>query len=402
MLVGAIIAFQAARRPPTGPDMKRLDGSTLFWSTATARHARAQRLSTGSRMMPSGEPGQPSFPSARARGAYWATHHESNYLPLQTEAMIASTADRSLKILRRGIEVGNNFPELDFLQVWQGVAEDIMSSRHRSRIAHQTRDLRASGDEVEIPTRKLFREKLPASYHVGHGHIVDSTGRASPQYDIIIAETGAGPVFHRAASGGEYLAYESVYAIGEIKSCYYKSEDPIKTFVENVWGMKRDLFREKLPLLNPIGLDHPQNIYFDLESSYANPLFAFMVFASSGDFSPDDVKEFYKNTPDAQIPNAVCLIDRCVIMNMHVNRGDDGRLVPDRPVVIPEFNNKTPCPEHRWAWAKMGPKNFHEGANLAYLFFLVHRFLSQCRLSRPDLYEYMDRLQNGYSGDIFD
>ena len=52
-------------------------------------------------------------------------------------------------------------------------AERILSSRTKSQIAHKTRDLRASGDEVEIPARDLFREKLPPSYHVGHGHIVD-------------------------------------------------------------------------------------------------------------------------------------------------------------------------------------------------------------------------------------
>ena len=137
------------------------------------------------------------------------------------------TADRSPKTLHRGIEVANDFPQLDFLHVWQSLAEHILSST-KSQIAHKTRDLRASGDEVEIPTRDLFREKLPPSYHVGHGHIVDSTGRVSPQYDIIIAETGAGPGRHRAANGVEYLAYESVYAVGEIRSCYYKSQDPDK------------------------------------------------------------------------------------------------------------------------------------------------------------------------------
>jgi hypothetical protein len=87
--------------------------------------------------------------------------------------------------------------------------------------------------------------------------------------------------------------------------------------------MKSDLSREKLALLDPIGPDDPRNICFDAESAYSNPLFAFMVFASSGDFSPDDVRDFYRVTPDAQIPNAVCLIDQCVVMNMIVDRGEE-------------------------------------------------------------------------------
>jgi hypothetical protein len=37
--------------------------------------------------------------------------------------------------------MGNDFPELDFLRVWQSAAEDIISSRDKSRIAHNTRDL---------------------------------------------------------------------------------------------------------------------------------------------------------------------------------------------------------------------------------------------------------------------
>ena len=134
---------------------------------------------------------------------------------------------------------------------------------------------------------------------------------------------------------------------------------------------------------------------------YVNPLFPFMVFVDSGDFSPDDVKELYLRTPDAQLPNAVCLIDQCVIMNMHISRGEDGKFVPDIPVWSPEFTNKTPLPEHRWAWWKMGPEELSRRRESRIPILFLHGFLSRCRLSRPGLYEYMDRLQIGHCGDIF-
>jgi hypothetical protein len=61
-----------------------------------------------------------------------------------------------------------------------------------------------------------------------------------------------------------------------------------------------------------------------------------------------------------------------------------------------------PCGlEHRWGWANIGPEIYHEGANLAYPFFLVHGFLSKCHLSLPNLYEYMDWLLIGYRGEYF-
>jgi hypothetical protein len=43
------------------------------------------------------------------------------------------------------------------------------------------------------------------------------------------------------------MPYESVYAIGEIKSAYYKHKEYIQTFSKTLKRMKEELVREHVP-----------------------------------------------------------------------------------------------------------------------------------------------------------
>jgi hypothetical protein len=303
---------------------------------------------------------------------------------------------------RSGATMAESFPVLDFRSVWQNRANDIIAARAKSRVAHGTRDIRASGDEVEMPARSLFRENLPSTYYVGLGHVVDYGMRVSPQYDIIVAETGAGPLVHRLENGTEYLAYESVYAIGEIKSGYRKSDKPVEQFADNVRNMKARLQRKTYPLRASIRAGSPGSGRFDLAAAYANPLFSFMLFADSGDFSAEDIGGFYMSTPPSDLPNIVCLLDAGVLLNMTVFRTDDGSLFPYQINTIPEFNNKTPMPENRWCFLQMGPEEFRAGANLATLYYLLHGHLSSCQLSRPSMTAYMSLILKDKSGVVFE
>jgi hypothetical protein len=267
-------------------------------------------------------------------------------------------------------------PIFDFLQMWQNTASDLIAARQKSLQVHRAHDIDAAGDEVEFPVRDVIREKLPSSYYVGHGHIIDYQGNTSPQCDIVVAETGASPVFFKAKNGSEFFAYESIYAIGEIRSGYYKSKKPIETWSSKVAEIKSTLHRRKTTILESItapelavSLAAPRQTPSVLDSIvYKNPLFSFMLFVNSGDFEAEDVSDFYKNTPVAALPNIVCLLDKCVILNTYVARNAAGELLPISMNPIPEFNAENPDTEHGWSCMTVGPDAFRAGCNLATLY----------------------------------
>ncbi len=133
---------------------------------------------------------------------------------------------------------------LELLRVLSSDASKLFAARERCATIHHTTDIRASGDEVEVTVRQMIREKVPASHHVGHGHIVDATLASSPQFDVILSDISA-PILFKTENGTEYFPYESVHAIGGIKSTYKNGH--VQEFVEQIGEVKRDLKRDPTP-----------------------------------------------------------------------------------------------------------------------------------------------------------
>jgi hypothetical protein len=115
-------------------------------------------------------------------------------------------------------------PKLEITAIIQQDIEEIFSSRQKSKVLHQTKNIDASGDEVENAVRRVIRRKLPLKYYVSQGHIVDKALSTSSQLDIIIADNSGSPVLFTSENGTEYFPYESIYSFGEIKSTYYAAK----------------------------------------------------------------------------------------------------------------------------------------------------------------------------------
>jgi len=125
----------------------------------------------------------------------------------------------------------NQLPKLEISEVLRQDVEEILNSRQKSKVIHQTKDIDASGDEVENTVRKVIRRKLPIKYYVSQGHIVDEKLNTSSQLDLIIADNTGSPVLFTTENGTEYFPYESIYSFGEIKSTYYASKKYIESFI---------------------------------------------------------------------------------------------------------------------------------------------------------------------------
>src|SRR6266550_9409493 len=154
--------------------------------------------------------------------------------------------------------MSDHFPRLKMEKVLQSDAAEIVAAREKSRLIHGTKNINASGDEVERVVRRILRRKLPQLYHVGHGHIVDSSGSNSPQLDVVLTDNSQSPVLFEAENGTQYFPYEAVYAVGEIKSTYYKAEHPIEAFANTLKTIRNTLQRDPVISKNEIKRAHAE------------------------------------------------------------------------------------------------------------------------------------------------
>lgn len=278
-------------------------------------------------------------------------------------------------------------------------AEELILARRKGRDAHDTDDIRVAGDEVERVYREILARKLPAGFHVGHGHIVDSELHASPQLDVIISDTADTPVLAAMNDGTEYLPYESVYAVGEVKSAFYKSKKPIEAFGETLTKLDGGLRREKAAQ-NYLGrgLTLGPGLKTDEKRPYRNPMFSFMIFVDSGDFDIDSVTKHYDSAQASRLPNVVCLLDKGVIVAAKVRTTESGDAKLGPISIQPQFDLDASSEERlRWVMIPVGAEERRTGATFGFLFFALMMHLGTCVLTRPDLLRYLGSLF-GYAG----
>lgn len=207
-------------------------------------------------------------------------------------------------------------PRLALQQVLLVEAAEIVAAREKCLILHQTKDIDAAGDEVEVCVRNLLRRRLGHNYYVGHGHIIDSEWRVSPQFDVIVADSSVVPSVFRSENGTEYFPFESIYAVGEIKATYHRAKKPIQKFVESsgkLSGLSRPDVPENYIRAHSGGFYFGKGIVSADRKGKQNEIFTFMLFAGGGDFEVKDMANFYSNTPTEQLPNVVCLLDKGLI-----------------------------------------------------------------------------------------
>jgi hypothetical protein len=209
----------------------------------------------------------------------------------------------------------------------QGEADEILTSRERGRAFHGTGDIRVAGDEVEIAVRRFVERRLPAAYGVGHGHIVDRKKVTSGQIDIVVHDAMTAALVARGADGTSYYPYESVLAIGEVKTSYRRSDDPIGAFSKDIVAI-RDMDRERPgPQSALLRLGFGAGVTLPTGWPYRNPMFSFLVCLESEEF---DQSEFARVASSVRLPDRptiVCLLDRGVLVNLV--RPDSGGVAID-------------------------------------------------------------------------
>ncbi|MGN6296750.1 MAG: DUF6602 domain-containing protein [Ginsengibacter sp.] len=274
------------------------------------------------------------------------------------------------------------FSQIPLHKYFQHDLEKIkMAFRLSDTILKDLKNIRAAGEEVEFAVKDFFAEKLFPKYHVCDGHIVDSTLKASPQFDIIICENSKNPVLYNLADKSEILFYETVYCFGEVKKSFYDKK-LLEDFSKNIKRTKLELKREIIPPnfieCSNSGIRIEERL---TDLPYRNVLLTFMFFVETKTVNYSHLREFIHTTENKDMPNFIVFLDAGLIVNVNKKEFEKNKIKIN---LYPEFE------EEENIWVMMNLPN--ENDTLTYQYLLIIEHLNNTVLSIPDLKNYVRKL----------
>lgn len=284
----------------------------------------------------------------------------------------------------------NERRKLDIPAIFKSEAQGVIKCREDAIRIHGT-DIRAAGNEVETCVRDYFRRMLPSKFYVTHGHLIDVSGQVSPQLDIIIADNFNLPSLMTTKDGTEYVPIDSVYAIGEVKSTYYKSSKYIEGFSTVLEDTRERLYHEEIPNTAYGGVKDDttlRDIALERGNRILNRLFAFLLIVDVGDFKFEDVSRFYTDRENRYLPNVTALLSGGTIIWGSLN--EQGFYFNRYPE---EINN-----EHEdWFFCPYPGEDSGslEGNHLGFVYYSLLEHLSNSYLEPPSLTNYLAKIMIG-------
>lgn len=274
---------------------------------------------------------------------------------------------------------------------------NILRRKREYCIDIHSSDIRAAGNEVEIAVRKWLERMLPDVISVGHGHIIDQDSNISPQLDCILRDKRHLPTLFTAADGTEYTPFDSVYAIGEIKSTYYKSSKYIQDFSNKLKAIDSNLKRNIVENTAYGGIKDDSLLHHILLRSsepYLNQLFTFMLFVDSGDATTDEIAEIYRTTQDDYLPDIAAFLNGCIVIKATME---------DNVMKIYKHHKQAPT-EVTWkiipAPKIENSEATSEGMHLGFLYYCLLNHIRGSHLEGPDPTAYLKDLLIGSKSTI--
>ena len=275
---------------------------------------------------------------------------------------------------------------LDLASVLKRDAALLRLARESASLMHPS-DIRAAGNEVEKAVRDYVRRILPQQYYVTSGHLIDARHRLSPQIDVIIADAFNLPSLYTAQDGTEYVPITSVYAIGEIKSTYYKSKgyfQAMTTTLATVAAMHRPPVANtayKGELRDDTTL---RDMMLGSGNRFLNQLFSFFFCVDAGDFQFDDIADHLRTTCLSSLPSVTVLMDKGVLLRARRDSGAGS-------VSWCRYPTEAPPPDYDWMFAESRASEAggsREGSSLAVLYGMLVEHLMNSHLEASSSYEY--------------
>lgn len=278
---------------------------------------------------------------------------------------------------------------LDIAKLFRDEAEKLKKARERCRDLHDN-DVRAAGNEVEIPVRNFFQQMLPKRFCVTHGHLIDRNGTKSAELDIIISDNTSIPSLFTAEDGTHYVPVDSVYAVGESKSTFCTVH--VEQFAKKLRSIREDLVRPLVKNTFYGGLTDGtslRDIVLGRPHKYLNPLFSFMVFVSGGGVCDNTLKKAFTATAREDLPGMTALLDKAVVSYAKI----DGQKYS-----VEKYPYLTDRSEHAWYILPLhgnSQTGSVEGNHLAMVYYGLLEHLNQTFLEPPDLLPYIETMLAG-------
>lgn len=221
---------------------------------------------------------------------------------------------------------------------------------------------------------------LPPSYRVTKGHVVDRTGTASPQLDIVITDSRGFASLMTTSDGTEYIPFTSVYAVGEIKSTYYKSEAPL----QKMHDVLKKLSAMERPLVANTaygGVSADTQMSHLMRASphrYFNNLFSFVFCVDAGDFAFQDVKQLFAGSNVSDLPNVTVLLNGGIVIYAQRDAEQSTGFI--------RYPNEADPAECDWCYIQGNPESLQKAAaaHLSILWGALLSHLSDSYLEPPN------------------
>jgi hypothetical protein len=215
---------------------------------------------------------------------------------------------------------------------------------------------------ASTPLVTFARLAIRSKYR-GERSFGDYRGFVSPQTDIIVTVSLSSPPLFQADDGTEYVPFESVFALGELKSTFYTGQQPLEKAISIIRDVRTGLFRP---------------------ATKRNPLFYFVLFVDSGDLQLERVADLYNSTPVEDLPNIVCWLEHGTLLYAKLTKNGLGQLIPLNYLLSPSLDRSS-GEQYAWTLMQWGTDERRAGSHLAALIGILSQHLEQCVLEPPNL-----------------
>ena len=191
--------------------------------------------------------------------------------------------------------------------------------------------------------------------------------------------------------GTEYIPIDSVYAVGEIKSTYYKSKNYIQGFSNVLEDVKGRLVHEEIPNTAFNGQLNGGTLMRDTMlakgNRILNKLFSFILFVDKGDFVFEEISPYYVNRSKDLLPNITVLLNSGVIIHGAAKDKFSFNRYPD----------EVEGDDYDWYFSPfLGDETGSlEGNHLGFLYYTLLEHLSNSYLEPPSFSKFTARMMVG-------
>ena len=213
--------------------------------------------------------------------------------------------------------------ELKFKEILENIIGDINEAKRKANSIHSAGNIKTSGDEVEDLIREKISLFLPERYLVKQGHIVNSEGRVSNQFDIIIFDRLSTPKFFESKNQTVFYPIKSVLAVGEIKKSLRKND--LVDFGKKIKYLKVDMKRQLVENTSFGEKINPKMTFGDMinmprDRKYKNSLFSF-IFA----IDQEKIEELEIDDSNEFMPNDIYILNWGFYI---YGKMENGKLIP--------------------------------------------------------------------------